>query len=603
MAAAPRWAWFVVRALVVLCVPIVGLLLLAMVAGRVPDPLSDDLRFRFEAVLGFAFLAAAFYLLQRAFRWPPRHVWVPLAYAGLVMLAPSGARDAYRLVFPEEPTRLADGAAAAVDVLLVQPPSGAVATAVGLTELPETEDEPGRDVRFSIAAPSSEDLRDLRLRLVGGTRRAALQALTDARFLQNEREALLGSLLTWTGWREDASRAIVLNVDGLDPLKPKEKSTGSLPEDWTDVFGNPGLTEPVYAILGRASDERLRRWREWARRTGGDAVRFRDAGASVLVDAAVRVATERREAVAKELAWRFRPRLFFDSGETLTNPLDVERFLASKNVEVCSKWLRWWTRCKGFDPDKRDGYLSFDHEKVASDTAPGAIYYHAVWRGPDELYLDYWWYFPYNPTPVGFKAACRTGFNADGVTCFDHASDWEGITVVLRREGKSFAPSHVIYAQHEFGVAYDWSQLQREWTTAETIDGDRPVVFVARDSHASYPASCKVGCRQIHRPRVRGEGASDGNRDWRRNSDADCKKSCLKRFPQTRDGRPDGWNDRPLRWGQRSCIFGTALCNRGLAPKAPRYQARFWAPWKPLTGIPVRRFREFEHVRYAKYDA
>ena len=64
---------------------------------------------------------------------------------------------------------------------------------------------------------------------------------------------------------------------------------------------------------------------------------------------------------------------------------------------------------------------------------PGsAYYYHVVDKDrPNRIYVDYWWYFTRNPSPIGAAVGCGPGARWVGVTCHDHPSDWEGVTVVL----------------------------------------------------------------------------------------------------------------------------------------------------------------------------
>ncbi len=68
--------------------------------------------------------------------------------------------------------------------------------------------------------------------------------------------------------------------------------------------------------------------------------------------------------------------------------------------------------------------------------------------GAPRTYLDYWWYFPYNPARSGEGAMCGAGLDIAGMTCFDHESDWEGVTVELDSTGLRGQPLAVLYAQH-----------------------------------------------------------------------------------------------------------------------------------------------------------
>jgi hypothetical protein len=602
MASVFRWAWLACRALFVMLLPIGALLGAAALAARVEIAIPSLLELAIGSLFAFTLIAGTFAIVRRMTDCLLRPWWLPFAYAGIVVLGPPVAIDGWHDLKGKE-TLAVKGGPAEVDVLLIQPPRWQFGLARQLPALTEMSDDL-RHVRFSVASPMRKASTRLRLHLPGGDRSAAFEALaTSLGPRASVAQALPAALRAWPIWRPKAAHAIVLNVDGIHARVLNEGSTNSRPADWAKMLGSASKV-PVYAILDEADDDRLREWQDWTENTGGEAVRFRDAGRTLLVDAALRLATERSDEFAYEaLAWRHRPRLRFDTREPLRNPLDIEKFLSSGKVEACRRIVFVVTCVDANEPDKLPGgaqFFSFDRRKVEAANLPGAIYYHAV-RRRATLYLDYWWYFPFNPTPVGGKTACRPGLTTPGVTCFDHASDWEGITVVLRKVGRSFVPRTVIYAQHEFGVAYDWAALRSRWEQRGLFEGDRPIVYVARDSHASYPMRCDRDCTQIEKPKVRKEGRHDGRHSWRLNDDDACRGVCLKRMPQARDGNPVLWNASPLPWGKQNCFLATQLCTDGAAPRAPAYQARFEKPGAPLGGR-RRLVRPFV-VRYAKYDS
>jgi hypothetical protein len=226
----------------------------------------------------------------------------------------------------------------------------------------------------------------------------------------------------------------------------------------------------------------------------------------------------------------------------------------------------------------------------------GGYYFHAVDRPERKrLYLDYWWYLPYNPNPVGEGLLCGPGFAVRGVSCHQHDSDWEGVTVELDTSGSEPEPIAVHYAQHGPVVRYEWTYLQRvwakegyrkEWREAESSN-ERPLVFVASGSHASYPDACDGPCFSTvaHTP----EGGHDGDKEWSLNSDSECEFRCLKPLPLRNRGRdPALWNAFQGPWGEQHCIMDGLFCDVGSAPRAPSQQDRYETPWSWDMSIPGR---------------
>jgi hypothetical protein len=95
--------------------------------------------------------------------------------------------------------------------------------------------------------------------------------------------------------------------------------------------------------------------------------------------------------------------------------------------------------------------------RVASDEYPNVVYGR---RKGD--WLQYWFWYFYNPL-----RALDIGLGL-------HEGDWEGIQ--LRLVGEE--PDLAVYAQHDYGEAREWEHVKKV--------GDRPVVYVALGSHASY---------------------------------------------------------------------------------------------------------------------
>jgi hypothetical protein len=304
------------------------------------------------------------------------------------------------------------------------------------------------------------------------------------------------------------------------------------------------------------------------------------------------------------LARRVRPYLLFDRREARF-PLDIEDAAQADRTSACS----------GDDCDAVRRFADLDRAKnfieIADFTGergggPGsAIYYHVVDKDrPNRLYVDYWWYFTRNPSPVGAAVGCGPGARWVGITCHDHPSDWEGITVVLgpcptggqdcvRSGAELLAPLAARYAQHEHLVSYSWPTLTELWRGYPDRRPSRPLVYVARDSHASYPAPCAGNCKQYANypllnadlpiiDEKRDEGPHDGRLAWNYNASCTQEESadCLEPVPITAGGLAASWNAFRGRWGRQTCILAGAYCDTSKAPGSPAGQGRYRDPGK-----------------------
>ena len=119
------------------------------------------------------------------------------------------------------------------------------------------------------------------------------------------------------------------------------------------------------------------------------------------------------------------------------------------------------------------------------------------------------------------------------------------------------------------GDAVVWDEVVQR-----TVDnnGVRPVAFVARNSHASYPDVCFGNCRQevgsLPRPATTGDPVGSQPR--------------LRRLPSPlpidEDGNEASWNAFPGRWGSQECILAGAYCDLSPAPRGPSFQTRYDEP-------------------------
>jgi hypothetical protein len=307
-----------------------------------------------------------------------------------------------------------------------------------------------------------------------------------------------------------------------------------------------------------------------------------------------------------DVARQFRPLLFFDSGET-RYPLDVDDAISEGRIDMCRRGLRKDV-CEDLDtPGKLDDSFDYlDITDVPSSRRGGddgsAYHYHVVREG-DRVYVDYWWFYSRNPSPVAGEVFCGPGLRTPPFTCQEHVGDWEGLTIVLEScrtrsdrcadvGGELLTPAAVRYAQHEHVVQYEWARLEEIWGTlprptsaalapvwnnfvipAAAQHGTRALVFVARNSHASYPFACLGRCRQETRDLP--EGRFDGGQPWTHNG---VCTGCLKPLPITPEGQPALWNAFSGRWGAQRCILGGAYCDLSGAPRGPSQQRRYLDP-------------------------
>jgi hypothetical protein len=304
---------------------------------------------------------------------------------------------------------------------------------------------------------------------------------------------------------------------------------------------------------------------------------------------------------SEELAWRFRPLLFFDDDEEFI-PLDIEDAASTGNL------IGWKQALLGPESDDVDettdfrdfSYVEVDDEPLRRGQAAGgadsAYYFHAVEPSPGgRVYLDYWWFHAQNPSPFGGDLFCGSALRWLWLACAEHPADWEGITVVLERcsatkttssSGCVVTPSkpvrvvEVHYAQHDKVLSYSWEELEGWWEEdalghwwSQSLG--RPLVFVALKSHASYPRPCNVKCKQEVRSYLRER--RNGGKEWTNNGSS-CRDECLKPLPVTAEGAPDSWNAFSGPWGTQKCLFNGIFCDVHPAPRAPSFQTRYRNP-------------------------
>jgi len=126
----------------------------------------------------------------------------------------------------------------------------------------------------------------------------------------------------------------------------------------------------------------------------------------------------------------------------------------------------------GIGPDNADAdaqlFLDHDNEGLGDGIRAGDLgnSRNLYQYDPDTNSITYFFFYSYNDGPPGGIGEVQ-----------NHEGDWERITVQL---DDNFQPTEVRYSAHE------GSNTVRSWSDAPLEDG-RPVVYVGKGSHASYP--------------------------------------------------------------------------------------------------------------------
>ncbi|HEV7401260.1 MAG TPA: hypothetical protein VGN84_13480 [Solirubrobacterales bacterium] len=443
------------------------------------------------------------------------------------------------------------------------------------------------DLRYTVAVPAP-DGKGLEI-LVAGTdsRSLALRALRTGQALEPG-----GSQVQW---RPGAQRAVVLDVDEAPVSVPGPGSGGSSASEPADnsplVAAAASLRAPDYALLADAGGQLLVDWNGWAQEHRGEADALADLEGPTLLDASLRLVAQSRSTLAdRRLAYAYRPMLFFDKRELYAWPVDVDAAFEEGDVEMCKHSLPG-DKCeevkRAAGLDQSFDYLHFDiqrftqRERTHSPQAVGSTYYYHVVHGKSggDTEIDYWWYLPYNPSLSSWM--CSPGFSVTDFDCFDHESDWEGITVGVGAEGKP--PPFVYYAQHSNVARFSWGELEKSWAKlpqdrlVDAHGAHHPLVFVARASHASYRVPCSDSVC-FEQSSVLPEGKHNGEGEWSGDDDEVCAGLCLKPLPVNRVDRPATWNAFSGPWGTQTCILWGTFCDRGEAPHSPSFQPRYREP-------------------------
>jgi hypothetical protein len=418
------------------------------------------------------------------------------------------------------------------------------------------------------------------------------------------------------GWRPRTTRTIAFYADelptgteldvavGHPDAVPWEKALEAVPE--VSVFNAFYPRRSSLTAIYANETAAFQPWTSWTRAARGNVGPQLDE--SFRFDNLAFLALNRFFFEDFQLGRKYRPHLKLDSRERFL-PLDVDKYLAELKPKLCQPTQFFRDECRkvaasAFDLSGESGYLRLPGNRRGGrdlppddPSTPQSLYY-AVTRLQGRVFVDYWWYFRFNESPVYEDFTCLAGLSVLRGSCFDHQGDWEGITVSLPEHGGTRGAA-VTYAGHDWpGYRYRWATLER-WGSIR--GGTHPAVYVARGSHASYPAPCSDDCTQLDfrlekvgLERPLRDGPHDGLKDWPLNDARVCAVSrCLKPLPADFAGNPVGWNAFYGEWGSTACTFVLKACMRAKGPLSPSRQPRYNEPFRGEWGDAAEVERDF----------
>jgi hypothetical protein len=161
---------------------------------------------------------------------------------------------------------------------------------------------------------------------------------------------------------------------------------------------------------------------------------------------------------------------------------------------------------------------------------PGDRAYGHVAREGGQTWLQYWFFYAYNPQDRGIVATGR------------HEGDWEMAQVRL----DDGVPVEAVLAQHSWAERCPWGEIETSGAAAQV-----PVLFVANGSHATYASPGTHG-RPFPDPDDEADGAG---------------ASVRPPLTPITDGEP-AWVDYDGRWGDSEAGW---VPGETSSPRGPRF--------------------------------
>src|SRR5262249_6255928 len=117
--------------------------------------------------------------------------------------------------------------------------------------------------------------------------------------------------------------------------------------------------------------------------------------------------------------------------------------------------------------DSSQAWAVFQIIYASNEEAQRHVTYGRCVEDGTTIVLQYWFFYLYNDAPN------------------KHEGDWEMVSYKLDPSGDTPVPVSAGYSSHENGY-------QRTWPNVGKTQKGRPIVYIARGSHASYFEPCEL---------------------------------------------------------------------------------------------------------------
>jgi PQQ-like domain/Vacuolar protein sorting-associated protein 62 len=211
--------------------------------------------------------------------------------------------------------------------------------------------------------------------------------------------------------------------------------------------------------------------------------------------------------------------------------------------------------------DWEDAAFALQLQPRYADRIYGRIQYGLDDMGRTVAWLQYWFFYYYND----YHHQTRTGDRKLDL----HEGDWEMIQIALDHNAR---PMSAVYAEHDGGSQCGWTEVELAGP-----DNERPVVYVARGSHASYFHAGEKPLEKVGV--VYGLDLADGAVSRPEPTLEILKDLTPDELNPDRKVFYPGWLNWPGRWGgtrksdKLKCTF-PLIC--GDSPRGPKFQGKKW---------------------------
>jgi hypothetical protein len=208
---------------------------------------------------------------------------------------------------------------------------------------------------------------------------------------------------------------------------------------------------------------------------------------------AVAITDQQASLSSPYLAQRFEPQLWLAKGEHWS-PTEVTSYLQHAKLNTDPPFCSTNGGCYEITPPAGSTEQACDNPDPETACAPS---------GADDPALYYRYVNSSNANPRDHRPAVPAGswtviqywvfYNYDSLDTASitqwHQSDWEQVSVLVRRRGSTVRPVEVAFSEHCYGALLPAERVI--WS------GSHPVAYVGLGSHAHYPRPVSVPVRQL----------------------------------------------------------------------------------------------------------